>query len=158
MTNGPFQVSLVGTGGPEFRIMPNGRVLIGPGSANVFDLQPNGNLTIDGALTESSDRNKKENFGEIDSQDILKKLVELPLSTWNYKSDDDSTRHLGPMAQDFYASFELGKNETTIARIDTAGVTIAQHPGTPSKQPRIGISTGNSCQKTMNHYLERSRN
>ena len=34
-------------------------------------------------------------------------------------------RHIGPMAQDFYATFDVGKNETTITTIDADGVALA---------------------------------
>ena len=39
---------------------------------------------------------------------ILEKLSALPISTWNYKWDDPSTRHIGPMAQDFSRIFGVG--------------------------------------------------
>ena len=125
LNNGDFRISREGSGGHEFRILRNGRVLIGPGNQSVFDLRPNGNLLIDGTLVQSSDRNKKENFAEVDSQNILDKLARIPVQTWNYKSDADSVRHIGPTAQDFHKQFKLGENDKTISTVDTAGVTIA---------------------------------
>ena len=40
-----------------------------------------------------------------------------------YKASPD--RHIGPMAQDFYAAFGLGQGETTIATVDADGVALA---------------------------------
>lgn len=123
--NGNYAISIAGTGGPELRIRPNGRTLIGPGGFSAFDLLPSGNLTIAGTLTESSDRNKKENFEPVDTEKILNQVVNLPLSTWNFKSDEDSIRHIGPMAQDFSKLFDLGQNDTTISPSDKIGVSMA---------------------------------
>ncbi len=72
-----------------------------------------------------SDRNRKENFATIDTSAILEKLVALPISTWNYKFEDASIRHLGPMAQDFKAAFEVGRTDKLIFQIDADGVALA---------------------------------
>ena len=47
-------------------------------------------------------------------------VAALPLSTWSYKSQDKSVRHLGPMAQDFRAAFGVGENDT-ITTVDADG-------------------------------------
>ena len=36
-----------------------------------------------------------------------------------------AARHLGPMAQDFFSTFGLGRGETTIDAIDADGVAMA---------------------------------
>ncbi len=56
---------------------------------------------------------------------LLEKLLELPISSWNYKTDDDSVVHIGPMAQEFFAQFGLGHSDKAISSLDTSGVTIA---------------------------------
>jgi hypothetical protein len=48
----------------------------------------------------------------------------LPISTWNYKWDLASTRHLGPMAQDFKVTFGLGDDDKTINVVDANGVVM----------------------------------
>jgi len=48
----------------------------------------------------------------------------LPISTWNYKWDPPSTKHLGPMAQDFAATFGLGDDDTVINMVDANGVVM----------------------------------
>ena len=60
---------------------------------------------------------------------LLARLAEMPISTWNYKSDDPAVRHMGPMAQDFKIAFGLGSDETAIATIDTDGVALAAIQG-----------------------------
>jgi hypothetical protein len=98
---------------------------MGPGGAVNFDLSPTGNLTIAGGLTQNSDVNSKENFTAVDGMEVLTQLQELPISTWNFKTDDTGARHLGPMAQDFYEIFGLGTDERHIAPMDAAGVALA---------------------------------
>ena len=120
-----FRVSLAGSGGPEFELTDLGGMRVGPGSATVFTLTPTGNLTISGTLTQSSDVNSKRDIDAVDGAHVLTKLARLPISEWTYKSDDDGVRHLGPMAQDFYNTFELGNDNTKIAPGDMAGVSLA---------------------------------
>lgn len=76
-----------------------------------------------GGMGSISDRNLKENFAPVDSQDILARINRLPISTWNYKFDDTAVRHLGPMAQDFAAAFGVGNDDRHINSIDEGGVS-----------------------------------
>jgi hypothetical protein len=76
-----------------------------------------------------SDRNAKENFVPVDGEDILRRLVAMPLSTWNMKGSDPALRSLGPVAQDFHAAFGLGTDEKTIATSNVAGVALAAIQG-----------------------------
>lgn len=78
-----------------------------------------------GAWSNLSDVRQKENFRDADSRDVLDKISQLKISEWNYKSQDDNIRHMGPMAQDFYTQFGLGESDTTITTIDPDGVLFA---------------------------------
>ena len=78
-----------------------------------------------GSWSSMSDRNSKQNFTNVDSSTLLAKIVSLPLSTWNYKTQPESIRHLGPTAQDFRAAFGLGEDDKHIATIDSEGVALA---------------------------------
>ena len=78
-----------------------------------------------GSWTTLSDRATKANFANADVRGILKKVSELPITSWNYKSQSDSIRHLGPMSQDFYAAFGLGEDEHGIPVVDGQGVALA---------------------------------
>ena len=57
----------------------------------------------------------------------------LPMTGWNYISQDDKIRHIGPMAQDFYAAFGLGHTDKGIATIDADGVSLAAIQGLNNK-------------------------
>jgi hypothetical protein len=72
-----------------------------------------------------SDRNLKRDFEPVDKQAILESVARLPISTWSYKSDDPSVRHMGPMAQDFKATFALGNTDKAYNPIDAHGVSLA---------------------------------
>jgi hypothetical protein len=82
-----------------------------------------------GSWSSVSDRNMKANFAAVDTRAILRGVLALPISTWNYKSQDTSVRHIGPMAQDFFAAFKVGEGDKTIATIDPDGVALAAIQG-----------------------------
>jgi hypothetical protein len=86
-------------------------------------------LSRSGTWTNNSDRNRKENFSAVDNLAVLEQLAEVPVTTWNYKVDDPTTRHMGPMAQDFYAAFGLGQDEAALSTLDTDGVALAAIQG-----------------------------
>jgi hypothetical protein len=81
-------------------------------------------------FTFTSDKNQKENFQSVDGMEVLRKLRELHLTSWNYIGNNpQKIRHYGPMAQDFYAAF--GKDSigtigtpTTINSGDMAGILM----------------------------------
>jgi len=92
----------------------------------VFDLSNTGNLTIDGTLTQLSDKHRKMAIEPVDAHDILAKVRAMPVAEWTYKHDADTgIRHIGPMAQDFYAAFGTGANEKGISSLDGTGVALA---------------------------------
>jgi hypothetical protein len=77
-----------------------------------------------------SDSTKKENFKAVNGEEILNKISQFKLSSWNYKSQDKAQfRHYGPMAQDFYNAFgndgigTIG-NDTTISSADFSGINL----------------------------------
>jgi hypothetical protein len=116
------------------------------------DLNVGGNLAVDGCihgdfcvasnmvagtvsaktLNTTSDRNLKENFATIDSREVLESVARLPISRWNFKTDGQ-TRHIGPMAQDFYAAFNIGTDDKHIATVDEGGVALAAIQGLNEK-------------------------
>ena len=48
----------------------------------------------------------------------------MPITSWSYKAEKPSIRHIGPMAQDFYKAFGLGLDNTHITTIDEGGVAL----------------------------------
>ena len=82
-----------------------------------------------GAWIAMSDRNAKENFQTVDSRAVLDRVTALPVTTWNYKSQDEQVRHIGPVAQDFKAAFGVGETETGINTVDADGIALAAIQG-----------------------------
>ena len=70
----------------------------------------------------SSDRDLKENFTEISGQAILDSLDSMPITMWNMKGT--TVKHIGPVAQDFYAAFNVGEDNRHINTVDEGGVAL----------------------------------
>lgn len=87
----------------------------------------------DGSWSSVSDRNAKRDFQSVDVKAVLDKVAALPMSTWSYKTQDAGVRHLGPMAQDFTAAFNLGADDKRISAIDADGVALAAIQGLNEK-------------------------
>ena len=109
------------SGRVRFRSVTGGVVV------TTFDLLPTGNLTIAGTLTETSDINSKENFETVDPRTVLEKVAALPITTWNYR--DDTAMQMGPMAQDFFATFGLGGTAQGLSPRNVASVALAAVQG-----------------------------
>jgi hypothetical protein len=121
-----------GTGFAWFRGgLPNSNPFNSGGGTTLMTLTASG-LTVNGTLVSSSDRNLKQNFAPVDCQLVLAKVAQLPVETWAYK-EDPSTKHLGPMAQDFYAAFGTGADDKHIAVVDEGGVALAAIQGLNQK-------------------------
>lgn len=86
-------------------------------------------LSTSGVWTNVSSRNMKTNFMPVDSRSILQKVLQLPVTNWNYKVDSANIRHIGPMAQDFYSAFGVGADDEHINSVDTSGVAFAAIQG-----------------------------
>ena len=124
-----------------------GRVGIGtfglgtPGSPQQ-QLHVIGNILASGTITGSSDRNVKRDFTPVNSIEVLDKVAALPISTWSYIADD-GVRHLGPMAQDFYAAFNVGMDDKHISMVDADGVALAAIQGLNQKLNEKVTEIGN---------------
>ena len=56
--------------------------------------------------TFTSDKHHKETFRAVDGEDVLSKISQLTLTSWNYIGHDPQQfRHYGPVAQEFFAAF-----------------------------------------------------
>ena len=88
-----------------------------------FIFKTNGDFFADGSINGSSDVHRKEAITSINYNEVLNKITQIPITEWQYKGSEE--RHIGPMAQDFYAAFGLGLGETTIATVDADGVALA---------------------------------
>ncbi len=82
-----------------------------------------------GSWASLSDRASKTGIAPLDGERVLAKVAVLPLSEWSYRSEDPHVRHLGPMAQDFFAAFGVGEDDRHITAIDADGVALAAIQG-----------------------------
>jgi hypothetical protein len=78
-----------------------------------------------GSWSSLSDRNLKENFENVDGVGLLERLDRIPVTEWNYKTQDSAVRHLGPTAQDFHSAFGLGEDNLHISTVDADGIAFA---------------------------------
>jgi trimeric autotransporter adhesin len=142
---GSFLIDAPFIPGGRFTVLPNGNIGIGTSS-------PTNKLHVIGgvsatAFVTTSDRNAKENFASVSPSAVLDKVMALPITTWNFKDLHDG-RHMGPMAQDFYAAFHLGGSDTTITTVDPDGVALAAIQGLNQK-----LQAENALLKQQNDLL-----
>jgi hypothetical protein len=101
---------------------------------HVGTITSNGNgahLTNGGTWTNGSSRTFKENFQSLGANELMDKISRLELTSWNYKDSDE--KHIGPMAEDFVAAFDVGtiresdssREDHYLAAGDVAGVALA---------------------------------
>jgi hypothetical protein len=88
-----------------------------------------GDLFTLGTVNPPSDRNVKDDFQAIDSHQVLQQVAALPIQTWCYNADTEGNRHIGPVAQDFYAAFGVGVDDRHISTVDADGVALAAIQG-----------------------------
>lgn len=104
----------------------SGAVVSNWGQSNaVISTSTGAYLSTSGVWTNTSDVNRKHLFENISGEDILMKIRKLPITRWSYRTDENNVRHIGPMAQDFYAAFNLGDNNKAIGTVDADGVALA---------------------------------
>jgi hypothetical protein len=77
-----------------------------------------------GSWSNLSDRAMKTAVVRLDDAAVLAKVAALPVSEWSYSSER-GVRHVGPMAQDFYAAFRVGEDDRHITSIDEDGVALS---------------------------------
>jgi hypothetical protein len=80
-------------------------------------------VTQAGVFTSVSSRAAKTNFMVASPGDILKKIVTLPVTFYDYRKAPGE-RHIGPVAEDFNAAFGVG-DSNSISANDMAGVALA---------------------------------
>jgi len=117
-------------------ITNTGKVGIGTATPNhPIDTATGAHLTSGGTWTNSSSRTLKENFTALDPFEVLDKIDSLTIEQWNYKSEDASITHIGPVAEEFHAAFNTGgiEGDKTISTIDPAGVALLGIQGLSAK-------------------------
>jgi len=77
-----------------------------------------------GAWSMLSDRKMKQGFRALDADEILRRIAAMDIQEWSYITQDESIRHVGPVAQDFYAAFGLGTSDERISTVDIDGISL----------------------------------
>jgi hypothetical protein len=90
-----------------------------------------------GSWSNLSDRAVKSAIVPLDGSTILAKVAALPVSEWSYTAQGTGIRHIGPMAQDFYAAFQVGEDNRHITTIDEGGVALAAIKGLHDENERL---------------------
>ena len=122
------QFSVRSLGGARFVSATDGT---GTPTAGV-ELAPGG-----GSWSSLSDEASKRAVEPVSGREVLRKLSSVPISTWSYRSQDESIRHIGPMAQDFYRAFDVGEDRRRISSVDADGVALAAIQGLNRKVKRL---------------------
>jgi hypothetical protein len=115
---------------PAIVITTNGNVGIGT-SSPATQLEVAGTVSATGFLR-LSDRNAKAGLRDVNVQEVLEAVTDLPVQRWHFIGDAQ-TDHIGPMAQDFSAAFKLGSDDKHIDTVDAEGVAFAAIQGLNQK-------------------------
>jgi hypothetical protein len=86
----------------------------------------------------TSDRNLKENFAQADARAVLDKVLTMPVTMWNFKTESKDQKHIGPVAQDFQAAFQLDADDKHISLGDEVGIALAAIQGLNNKVEENG--------------------
>lgn len=89
-------------------------------------------LSHGGTWTNASSRSYKFGFAAVEPGAILERVIALPISRWQYKHSAEG-HHLGPMAEDFKAAFDLAGDGRSISTVDADGVALAAIQGLHQK-------------------------
>jgi hypothetical protein len=128
LTNSTADSTMIGVGTGFINVLSDGSITSSTGAS----------LTSGGTWTNASSIALKENFTDLDKEALLEKIGQLELQSWNYKSEDASIKHIGPLAEQFYELFGLGGSTNSISTIDPAGLALVGIQALTSKFDWIG--------------------
>ena len=113
-----FRISKQGSGGPEMELSER----LDAGGISTMEIF--GSVKATNVIFSSS-REFKTGIAPVDGKQVLDRIAELPIARWRLKTEDSSTRHYGPMAEDFNEAFDLGGDGKSISMVDANGVALA---------------------------------
>lgn len=113
--SGQFRITKLGSGGIEFALSGEGNAVFKGTSTAVNHVN-------------TSTRAVKTGFAPVDEHQVLERLATLPIRSWRYAVDASGRSHLGPVAEEFQATFGLGDGRH-ISTVDANGVALAAIKG-----------------------------
>ena len=93
---------------------------------------------IAGAAIFASNSRFKKDIIPVRRENILDAITALPVYEWSYKGEN--IRHMGPLAEDFAATFGLGSGPDNIHVIDAIGTLMAATQALALKVDRLEAS------------------
>jgi hypothetical protein len=111
--------TVVNTANHQFMVRADGGVIFYTNASLSMGVEL---LAGAGSWSMISDRNKKRNITLLSPIDFNEQFDSLSVLSWNYIGHN--TLHIGPIAQDFYATFGFGEKSYLINMIDSDGATF----------------------------------
>lgn len=114
---------------------PSSSLWIGTAGVGIGTTAPSASLHVEGdaivtgQVSLGSSRTRKHELDRVEPEAALDAVLDLPLYRWKYKDDARQATHLGPMAEDFHASFEVGIDERHLSPGDSSGIALAAIQG-----------------------------
>jgi len=98
-------------------------------TAPTAKLHVSGDVIVTGDVALGSSRTIKHELAPVPQQEILDELLGLAVYRWKYKEDTLQASHVGPMAEDMYERFGLGRDNQHLSPADSAGLALAAIQG-----------------------------
>ena len=146
-TNEPMVI----TGNQQLVMQAPGGVYIQTGDGMVVSATPSS-----GGWTMVSDKNLKTNIQTVDYKSVFDALMAVPVQQWEYDFNR-GTQHIGPMAQDFKAHFNVGEDERFITNSDADRVAFAALKHLISEMDALQLrmaAPGHSDIENLDHLLD----
>ena len=130
VTNGGIAPLLIEPGTPHRTLHLDGTGRIGIGTASpAARLHVIGDGIIEGDVAFGSSRTIKHEIEPLEGNEILRSLRDLAVYSWKYEEDPVQATHFGPMAEDMYQLFRVGRDEKHLSPADSAGLALAAVKG-----------------------------
>ena len=84
---------------------------------------------------------------------MLEKIKTIEVYSWNYKTQDESIKHIGPFSQDVFTAFEFGETDEAISIVDMDGINLASLKALQLKIDKLNTDIEES-KKYKKKYLE----
>jgi len=121
-----------GSSTPPWVMTPNGNItqtgdllVRGNITTEAGNLTVDGDIVATGTISPGSSRVTKNNIIPINGDSILDQVSNLDIYSWSYIKDAGKVTHIGPMAEEFYETFNVGIDNKHISPTDTSGISLA---------------------------------